>query len=409
MTEPSVFDEIVDFNNRANPWPLYDKLRTQPVWQEPDGTFVVSTFREIYALFHDPRISSDAANLLPEFAHKAGPLSEGGGALPPSFIRTDAPRHDTLRRIAMRQFGPPHRPDRIDKLTPALEAIVTRLIDGLAGKGECDLVDDMAYPFPVAVICELLGVPEEDEPRFSAWVDPIVNSAGQPTPEAKQQAKEAFQQLGAYMFELAQRRRADPGDDMLSGYVTDDGPDGQLEGGDLFATLVLLLIAGHETTVNLIANGWLTLQRHPEVLERLRTEPDFSIRMVEELLRYEPSVHFVPNRIAVADIEIAGATIRKGHPVVLVLASGNRDGECIPHADRFDPDRADNVHLAFGNGVHYCFGAPLARLEAQLALTQLAKRLQNPRLVADPPPYRPSPVLRGPIHLPVAYDAVLPA
>lgn len=408
MTEPSLFQEILDHGNRANPWPLYEKLRSQPVWLEDDGTYVVGTYREIYALLHDPRISSDAANLLPEFAEKAGPLAQTGN-LPPSFIRTDPPRHDTLRRIAMRQFGPPHRPDRIDKLTPKLAAIVDKLVGDLAGRQQCDLVDDVAYPFPVAVICELLGVPAEDEPRFSQWVGPLVDSTGQSSPELTKLRTDATQQLGMYMFELAQRRRANPGEDMLSGFVTDDGPDGRLEGGDLFSALILLLVAGHETTVNLIANGWLTLQRHPEVLARLRTEPDFSVRMVEELLRYEGSVHFLPNRTAVADIEIGGATIRKGHPITLVLASGNRDTDCIPHADRFDPDRTGNVHLAFGNGVHYCFGAPLARLEAQLALTALARRLQNPRLVADPPPYRPSPVLRGPIHLEVAYDGVLPA
>ncbi|BCJ77236.1 putative cytochrome P450 [Catellatospora sp. IY07-71] len=408
MTEPSLFQEILDYGNRANPWPLYEKLRSQPVWQEADGTYVVGTYREIYALLHDPRISSDAANLLPEFAEKAGPLAQTGN-LPPSFIRTDPPRHDTLRRIAMRQFGPPHRPDRIDKLTPKLAAIVDRLVGDLAGRQQCDLVDDVAYPFPVAVICELLGVPEEDEPRFSQWVGPLVDSTGKSSPELTKMRTDAIQQLGMYMFQLAQSKRANPGEDMLSGFVTDDGPDGRLEGGDLFSALILLLVAGHETTVNLIANGWLTLQRHPEVLERLRTEPDFSVRMVEELLRYEGSVHFLPNRTAVADIEIGGATIRKGHPITLVLASGNRDTDCIPHADRFDPDRTGNVHLAFGNGVHYCFGAPLARLEAQLALTALAKRLQNPRLVADPPPYRPSPVLRGPVHLEVAYDGVLPA
>ncbi|GAA1407526.1 cytochrome P450 [Catellatospora coxensis] len=409
MTEPSLFQEITDFGNRANPWPLYEKLRSRPVWQEADGTFVVGTFREIYSLLHDPRISSDPANLLPEYADKAGPLAQAGSSLPPSFIRTDPPRHDTLRRIAMRQFGPPHRPDRIEKLTPLLEDVVTKLIDGLADRQQCDLVDDFAYPFPVAAITGLLGVPPEDEPRFSQWVGPIVDSTGKDSPELTQRRTDAFQQLGMYMFQLAQSKRDNPGDDMLSGFVTDDGPDGRLEGGDLFSALILLLIAGHETTVNLIANGWLTLQRHPEVLQRLRTEPDLAIRMVEELLRYEGSVHFLPNRTAVADIEIGDTTIRKGHPIVLVLASGNRDTGCIPHADRFDPDRPDNVHLGFGNGIHYCFGAPLARLEAQLALTQLAKRLQNPRLVEDPPPYRPSPVLRGPIHLPVAYDAVLPA
>jgi cytochrome P450 len=406
MNQPTLYDEILDFDNRANPWPLYDKLRSQRVWEEPDGTFVVSTYREAYALMHDPRLSSDPHNLLPEFADKVPPAE---GAVPPSFIRHDPPRHDVLRRIAMRQFGPPHTPGRIDGLTPALHAIVTRLIDKLAGKQQADLVDEVAYPFPVAVICQLLGVPPEDEPRFSAWVEPIVNSLTRPTPEQLSARNDALQHMSEYLFELVERRRADPGPDMISGFVTDDGPDGRLEGGDLFATLNLLLIAGHETTVNLITNGWLTLQRHPEILQRLRTEPDFAIRLVEELLRYEPSVHILPFRTVVADAEIGGTTIRKGHPVSVMLASGNRDSESIPHADRFDPDRPDNIHLSFAGGIHYCFGAPLARLEAQIALTQLAKRLQNPQVVADPPPYRFSPVLRGPIHLKVSFDGVSPA
>jgi cytochrome P450 len=406
MTEPSLYDQILDYSNRANPWPLYDKLRSQPVWEEADGTFVVSTFREANALQHDPRLSSDPANLLPEFVGKIAPPDLPGGL---GFIRTDPPRHDILRRIAMRQFGPPHRPDRIDKLTPRLAAIVGGLVDNLAGKQEADIVDDVAYPFPVAVICHLLGVPPEDQPRFSVWVDAIVASLAKPSPEQLQARKDATQHMAQYMSELAERRRAAPGEDMISGYVTDDGPDGRLEDGDLIATLILLLIAGHETTVNLIANGWLTLLRHPEALQRLRNEPDLGIRLVEELLRYEPSVHMLPFRTAVDDIEIGDTTLRKGHPIMVTLASANRDPAYISHPDRFDPDRVNNVHLAFASGIHYCVGAPLARLEARLALTQLAKRLQNPRLVTDPPPYRPSPVLRGPIHLHVAYDSLGPA
>jgi cytochrome P450 len=290
-----------------------------------------------------------------------------------------------------------------------LAATVTQLIDKIADKQEVDLVDEVAYPFPVAVITHLLGVPTEDQAKFSAWVDPIVNALARPTPEQLHDRSTAMQQLAAYLLELAERRRAEPGDDMISGFVSDDGPDGRLESGDLLSALVLLLIAGHETTVNLITNGWLTLQRHPEALQRLRTEPHFAIRLVEELLRYEPSVHILPFRTAVFDIELGGTTIRKGHPIAVMLASGNRDSQWIPHADRFDPDRIDNVHLSFAAGIHYCVGAPLARLEAQFALTQLAKRLQNPRLVADPPPYRPSPILRGPIHLAIAYDSVKPA
>ncbi|MBV1852950.1 cytochrome P450 [Catellatospora tritici] len=408
MTEPSIFTRIVDFANRADPYPLFQQLREQPVRREEDGTFVVSTYREIEALLHDPRISSDGSNLLPEYAAKAPPTDTPGspGA---SFIRMDPPDHDRIRRIVNRQFGPPHRPTRVADMYPDLEHIVTRLVDGFAGKHQGDIVDDLAYPFPVAVICELLGVPPEDEPRFSAWVEPIVDSIAQLTPDRLAKRDAALRELGMYLFGLAQQRRQNPGPDMLSGFVTDDGPEGRLEGPQLMATLVLLLIAGHETTVNLIANGTLTLLRHPQWLERLRQEPELSIRVVEEVLRYEPSVHFLPNRTCVADIGMAGMTITKGAPITLVLAAGNRDPEYVRDADVFDPERENNQHLAFGSGVHYCFGAPLARLEAQIALTQIAQRLANLRLVEDPPPYRPSPVLRGPIHLPVTFDEVKPA
>ncbi|MDI1464519.1 cytochrome P450 [Catellatospora sp. KI3] len=408
MTEPSIYADILDFANRADPYPLYRRLREQPVRREADGRFVVSTYREIEALLHDPRISSDPTKLLPEYADQAPP-TDTAGSIGASFIRMDPPDHDRIRRIVNRQFGPPHRPTRVADMQPHLEAVVTRLVDGFAGRHQADIVDDLAYPFPVAVICGLLGVPAEDEPRFSAWVGPIVDSIAQLTPERIAKRNDAMRELGMYLFGLAQQRRQDPGPDMLSGFVTDDGPDGRLEVPELMASLVLLLIAGHETTVNLIANGTLTLLRHPRWLERLRHEPELSIRLVEEVLRYEPSVHFVPSRTSVADIELAGTTVTRGAPITLVLAAGNRDPGYVRDPDVFDPDRPNNRHLAFGSGVHYCFGAPLARLEAQLALVQIAQRLANLRLVEDPPPYRPSPVLRGPIHLPVTYDGVKPA
>ena len=178
---------------------------------------------------------------------------------------------------------------------------------------------------------------------------------------------------------------------------------------DLVSTCVLLLVAGHETTVNLIANGMLTLLRHPDVLGRLRHEPDLIIPLVEELLRYEPPVHFLANRSALEDIDIAGTIIPRRSPITLMLVAGSRDPGRFRDPDRFDPDRADNAHLGFGSGIHYCFGAPLARVEAQVALPALARRLVNPRLVTDPPTYRPNPVLRGPRHLLVDLDAVAPA
>jgi cytochrome P450 len=178
---------------------------------------------------------------------------------------------------------------------------------------------------------------------------------------------------------------------------------------DLLATADLLLVAGHETTVNLITNGMLTLLRHPDVLERLNREPGLITTLVEELLRYEPPVQMLTSRTVLADIDIAGTIIPAGSPLVLVLAAGSRDPARFRDPDRFDPGRAGNQHLGFGSSIHYCFGAALARTEAQVALPELARRLVNPRLVADAPPYRPSPVLRGPRHLQVTYDAVAPA
>jgi cytochrome P450 len=415
MAAPCVFAQILDYDNRDNPYPLYAELRKTPVTRQEDGSYVVSTYREIEKLLHDPRISSDMSNL----AHPGFGVDDTPG-LAPSFLHLDPPDHDRLRRLAMRHFGPPHTPGRVDGMVPDLRGIVTRLIDGFQGRNQVDIVDEFAFRFPVTVICELLGVPAEDIPRFHAWVETgmqaIDPKAG---PEQQQNAAQAVAAIGQYLGELIEAHRRAPGNDLLSAMATDDGPEGRMTPEQLLSTAVLLLVAGHETTVNLITNGMLTLLRHPDVLERLRHDPELVIRTVEELLRYEPPVQFVPWRAALDDIEVAGTTIPAGAQVMLVLASANRDPDHVRDPDRFDPDRFDPdrfglarddvQHLGFSGGIHYCFGAPLARLEAQIALGELARRLEHPRLVADPPPYRPNPVLRGPSHLLVEFDNVSPA
>jgi cytochrome P450 len=273
-------------------------------------------------------------------------------------------------------------------------------------------VDEVAYPFPVAVICELLGVPPEDQPRFSAWSNALIGTADPTTgdfPTRQRRRDEVNAELGGYLAELADADRDRPSTDMLSELVTEDGQEGRLSRGELMTDMALLLTAGHETTVNLITNGVLTLLRYPEVLQRLRRRPELSAPIVEELLRYEPPVQLLTSRTALDDIDVAGTTIPRGAPMVLVLAAGSRDPDHISHPDVFDPDRPENAHLGFGGGIHYCFGAPLARTEAQIALPELVRRLENLRLVSDPPPYRPNPLLRGPRHLPVQFDRVAPA
>ncbi|WP_030919556.1 cytochrome P450 [Streptosporangium amethystogenes] len=395
---PSTLQRILDYSSRADPYPLYAELRGRPVARQEDGGYVVSTYREISTLLHDPHLSSDAHSL-----EDPGPaLAEFGD--PPAFIGLDPPRHDRLRRMAMRHFGPPHSPTLIDDMRPDLTAIVTGLIENLAGRDQIDVVDDFAYPFPVTVICHLLGVPREDEPRFHRWVEAIVALLDfDPAKDPQERLREGVQarkDLRHYLAELLRSRRGrPPGDDLLSRLASDEGPDGRMTDEEIVSTANLLLIAGHETTVNLITNGVLTLLRHPEVLERLRREPEMIIRTVEELLRYEPPVHIIPWRAAYSDLTVAGVTIPKGSRITLMLASGNRDPAYFRDPDRFDPDRRDNRHLGFGSGIHLCFGAPLARLETQIALNGLVRHLKNPRLVADPPPYRQSAVLRGPRHL----------
>ncbi|MFC4999491.1 cytochrome P450 [Dactylosporangium cerinum] len=394
----TVFEQILDYANRADPYPLYRQLRTTPVVREADGSYVVSRYRDIVALLHDPRTSSrDVVTL--------------GG-----FISTDPPEHDQLRRVMNRHYGPPDTPGRIDRMAPDLLDIVSGLIDRWSGRTEVDLVDDFAYPLPVTAICRLLGVPVEDEPRFHAWADAIVEGIGpQASPEAHLHAGDASAEMGRYFAALLDAHQQMPGGDLLSAIVTDDRTRNAMSRAELLTTASLLLVAGHETTVNLITNGMLTLLRYPELLDRIRREPDFVIPIVEELLRYEPPVHMLVRK-ALDDIDIADTTIAAGATIRLVLASGSRDPDHVRDPDRFEPDRhnlqsmgfspEESQHLGFGGGVHHCFGAPLARLETQIALTELARRLENPRLLADPPPYRLNPVLRGPRHLPIQFDRV---
>jgi cytochrome P450 len=392
-TAADLFTQILDPANRSNPYPLYARLRETPVVPLADGFFAVSRYAEIAALLHDPRISKDQrkTNI---------PLSGAQRIEPRPFLMLDPPEHDRLRRLVMRQFTPA----RVNALHDRIVALVDGLLDAHRGQSRLDVVADLAYPLPVTVICELLGVPREDESRFHTWADTLAHSVDpDPGQKTDQAALFAGMQLRDYMQNLVAERRVHPRDDLLSGLAGGEDPAGRMNDADLVVTMILLLIAGHETTVNLIANGTLTLLRNPAELERLRDHAERAPVVVEEVLRFEPPVQFI-NRFALADIEIGGVTIPRGSGMRLILAAGNRDPARFVSPDRFDPDRPDNEHLGFSGGIHYCVGAPLARIEGQVALATLARRLVNSRLVEDPPPYRPNAVLRGPSHLLVDFD-----
>ncbi|GGX73571.1 cytochrome P450 [Streptomyces hiroshimensis] len=402
MSADTLFRRISDYANRADPYPLYEELREKKVARQEDGSYLVGTYHEIATLLHDPRISSDRRNRT-----EPDDTLQGADQLPPAFISVDDPEHERLRSLVMRPFGPPHTPQRIDALHGDITRIAEELAGALRNEDSIDLVDDFAFPLPVTVICRLFGVPHDDVPQIHTWADAIVDSldpaAGEDPAPRRNAALEARSAMGMYLGELAGKRRGHPTDDMLSALVNDESPQERLTQPELMSSMVLLLIAGHETTVNLITNGMLTLLRNPDALERLRNEPALMPGAVEELLRYEPPVQFLPQRTPLADIEVAGVTIPKGAPLILVLASGNRDPLRFPDPDRFEPAREDNQHFGFGSGIHSCFGAPLARIETQIALNTLLRHPGNPRLLEDPPPYRRSPVLRGPRHLPIAY------
>jgi cytochrome P450 len=401
----ALFAQVLDPANRPDPYPLYARLRESPVSLQGNGTHVVSTYAEIATLLHDPRISSDER----KSDSGAGALASSGRLMPegqeeisPPFIFLDPPDHDRLRSVVMKQFTP----ERVEGMREEVGRLVGELLEAQKDRGQIDIVDDFAYPLPVTVICELLGVPREDEPRFHGWATALARSLDPAQGMAEEEVREAEQaaaQIGQYLGELVEARRTRPAADLLSALVTGDDSAGRMDEQELLSTLALLLVAGHETTVNLVTNGTLALLRHPDGLDRLRREPDLVVPLVEEVLRYDPPFQF-RTRTTLADVEVAGVTIPKGASVVLLLASGNRDPARFSDADRFVPDREDNQHLGFGGGIHYCLGAPLARIEAQLALGTLAHRLVVPRLSADPPPYRDNAALRGPEHLFIEFD-----
>lgn len=400
MTPDIISARITDYANRADPYPLYAELRKTPVRREDDGTYLVSTYYEVRNLANDPRLSNDTRHRPPGHARPGQPPEKTG--LPPSFIFTDPPEHDRLRDTINRPFGPPHSPGFLDGLRGELAKAVTELLDAFEGKDQVDIVEDFSYPLPVTAICKVPGVPREDEPLFHGWADALASGIDPQAAawERPGKAQQARQDIGAYLSDLIETKRRHPGPGILSALAPDMTP------ADLEATAVLLLVAYHETTVNAITNTTLTLLRHPDVLDRFQKEPELAVPLIEEVLRYEPPVQFVPWTTALADIDVAGTTIPKSSPVWLMLAAANRDPKRFKDPDQFDPDRKDNEHLGFYTGIHYCFGAPLARIELHLAVPELFRRVKFSGLIEDPPPYRANAVLRGPRHLPVAIEGL---
>jgi cytochrome P450 len=417
MTPEIAYAEAMKFENRANPYPFFDELRKTPVAQVAKGLYVVTGYRELLALAHDPRVSSDASHS-PLFKRATPAPAEAehmkayGRAK--TMITSDPPEHDRMRRQAMRHFGPPHSPDLIPKMEADIQQLCNDLLDKAKRKTRIDIVDDYAYPVPVAVICKILGVPLEDEPTFHDWIHDFMAGLMDMGPEAATEEGKARAEKGKastaalmqYLADLIKRFLREPGESMLSKMVNDDGPDGRMSPEEASSNAFLLLVAGHDSTVNTIAHCVLTVLRNPGSVELLRRRPGLIPGALEEVLRVESAVQFFPSRSALADIEIAGTVIPKGSAVFLMYGAANRDPSRFPNPNKFDPERQDNEHFGWGSGIHTCFGGPLARLEVNLAFEAFLRRVKNPRLVVDPPPYRQSNVFRGPRHLLIDFDRI---
>jgi cytochrome P450 len=360
---------------------------------------VLSRFADCEAVLADPafgRADEDNVRLNPAQARVAGLRADGVNAR--SLLRMNPPDHTRLRRLVARAFTPA----RVRELAPRIEALTASLLDGaLAGPGgQFDLIAGLALPLPVAVISELLGIPVADRPRLVAWSDALARSLDPGfliSDEDRARQREARLEFAAYLRGLLPSRRRSPGDDLISALISVHDSGGPLTEDELIGLCMLLLVAGHETTRSLIGSAVLALLRHPAELAAVAADPSLIEPAVEETLRYDPPVQLV-SRFALRATSVAGRPIAAGSFVLMLVGAANRDPGLCPDPDLFSVRRGERRHLAFGHGIHFCLGAPLARLEAAIALRQLLPAL--PRLrVAGEPEWKPNTVLRGLEHL----------
>jgi cytochrome P450 len=404
LAEPQeLLVRLLDAANRADPYPIYAQIRERgPLHLPAAHVTVFSGYAACDEVLRHPstasdRLKSTAAQQALAAGERVQPIGE------PSFLFLDPPDHTRLRKLAQKAFAP--------RMVKALQPDIVTLVDGLLGELEpgstFDAIADLAYPLPVAVICRLLGVPIEDEPQFSRasallarGLDPFAAFTGE-LPVDFDARLEAGLWLRDYLRGLIDRRRRSPReDDLISALIAAEEDGDQLSGEEIVATCNLLLIAGHETTVNLIANAILAMLRHPRQWEALHDDSARAAAVAEETLRYDPPVQLV-GRVASEDMVIGGEHITKGDMMILLFAAAQRDPSVYERPDEFHPDRGTIRHLAFGLGPHFCLGAPLARLEATIALSALTARFPTARLDGRPV-YKTNVTLRGMSSLPVA-------
>jgi len=400
MAEPAGYP-FAEAGFRKDPYPFYAQLREEnPVFKTrlPNGSevYLVTRYRDVVAASKDPRLVKNIHNARGEGlpAH-LGIFAQLNNA---NMLRADPPEHTRLRGLVQEAFTPRY----VNQMREHIQGIADRLIDAVEPRGEMDLIQDFAFPLPITVICEMLGVSLEDDREFRRWSTAFIDSGllSNDSPQVIPEMVEAVQ----YMQALIESRRAEPRDDLISRLIHVQQNGDRLNEVELLATSILLLIAGHETTVNLIGNGMLALLLHPEQMELLRQQPERIRPAVEEIVRYVNPVHMV-NRYAAEDVEIDGVRVPKGSHLILLVASADHDPAYRENAAELDVTQSDMKHVAFGQGMHYCLGAPLARLEGEIAFTTLLQRLPGLSLAVDPEAleWRPGVGLRGLRSLPVRF------
>ncbi|AKG03428.1 cytochrome P450 [Salimicrobium jeotgali] len=381
-----------------NPYPAFHSLQQHaPVHRTlmPDGHYawIVTRYEDVVTVLKDQRFIKDFTVFLDEESRAQAHQS----IFSRNMLFADPPDHKRLRGLVQQAFTP----RMIEELRGRITEIANELIDDMQDRSQIDLIDDFAFPLPIIVICEMLGVPSEDRDKFRTWSNTLVEASNDP--EKAEKVQQHMQEFTAYLQEWMTSRQENPQDDMISKLIQAEESGDRLSEQELYGVVSLLIIAGHETTVNLISNGMYALMTHPEQMRKLQEQPGLLRPAIEEMLRFEGPVEFSTDRWASETVELQGQTIHRGEHVLVALDAANRDPEAFEDPDVFDITRGRSKHLAFGKGMHFCLGAPLARVEAEVSLQALLERFPDLQLSTDASnlEWRPGILMRGLTELPV--------